>query len=199
MAEGNYFSLDDILATQEKIPCKLVMPIYRLGYLDPSSEGDNIPVDTKIELPYWMARALCSRKRHIVSVEMPKQYREGYREILSADASVVDLHKLGPFFYSFGSQLLNFEHPEGSDIAKCLLKTFQSRFRKIMDSSQNALNEDNSQLTERLDETEKVLFCAGQKGLNDFLRWEKRETEKLVTSAMVQNHRKRKRAIMERS
>ncbi len=93
-----------------------------VGYLDPSSEGDDLQVGMKMELPYWMARSLCSRKRHIVSVEMPKQYRESYREILSADASVVDLHKLGPYFYSYGSQLLNFEHPEGTDIAKSLLK-----------------------------------------------------------------------------
>ena len=62
-----------------------------------------------MELPYWMARALCSRKRHIISVEMPRQYREGYREILTADANVVDLHKLGPYYYSYGSQLLKFE------------------------------------------------------------------------------------------
>lgn len=69
-----------------------------------------------------MARALCSRKRHIISVELPKQYKEGYREILSADPNVVDLHKLGPYFYNYGNQLLRFELPETPDVAKSLLQ-----------------------------------------------------------------------------
>ena len=30
-AADSYFSLDDILATNEKIPCKVELPIYRLG------------------------------------------------------------------------------------------------------------------------------------------------------------------------
>ena len=66
-----------------------------------------------------------------------------------------------------------------------------------MDSSQNSYNEDTSKLTQKLDESERLLFKAGQLGLNDFMRWETRETEKLSTSEMVRNHRKRKRAALE--
>ena len=57
-----------------------------------------------------------------VSTEVPNQYREGYREILTADANVVDLHKLGPYYYAFGTQLLQFDHPDAPDIAKSLLQ-----------------------------------------------------------------------------
>ncbi|KAJ8302413.1 hypothetical protein KUTeg_018809 [Tegillarca granosa] len=155
----NYFSISDILATQERIPCKIELPIHRLGYLDTSSESEDLLPGTKMEMPYWMAKALCSRKRHIVSVEQPKQYRESYREILNADATA-----------------------------------YQARLRKIMDLSQNCYNEDTSKLTEKLDEVERYLFKSGQKGLNDFQRWETRQIEKLTTSDMVRNHRKRKRA-----
>ena len=68
-----------------------------------------------------------------------------------------------------------------------------------MDSSQNAFNEDTTRHTEKFDETEKVLFKAGQVGLNDFQNWETRKTEKLTTSEMVRNHRKRKRALLDHS
>lgn len=95
-----------------------------LGYLDSSSTSDDLQPGTKLDLSFWMARALCSRKRHIVSVEMPRPYREGYREILTADANVVDLHKLGPYYYSYGSQLLKFELPETADVAKSLIKVY---------------------------------------------------------------------------
>lgn len=76
-------------------------------------------------------------------------------------------------------------------------QTFQGRFRKIMDSAQNALNQDTTKLTEKLDESEKKLFVAGQLGLHDFERWETRQTEKLQTSSMVLKHRKRKRALVD--
>ncbi|XP_011438477.2 DNA replication complex GINS protein PSF3-like [Crassostrea angulata] len=194
---SNYFDINDILSTQQRLPCKVEMPIYRLGYLDSSSESEHLQPGTKLELPFWMARALCSRKRHIVSVDLPKQYKEGYREIFSADPTMVDLHKLGPYFYNYGSQLLQFELPETPDVAKSLLQTFQGRLRKIMDSSQNCFNEDTSKLVEKLDESERILFKEGQQALNDFQCWETRKTEKLKTSEMVKNHRKRKRVVLE--
>lgn len=49
-------------------------------------------------------------------------FRESYREILTADATVVDLHKLGPYFFSFGTHLLKYELPESPDVAKILVK-----------------------------------------------------------------------------
>ena len=76
-------------------------------------------------------------------------------------------------------------------------QAFQDRFRKTMDSSQNAYNQDTTVLTQKLDETERLVFVSGQQALNDFQRWETRQTEKLTTSDMVVNHRKRKRVQME--
>ncbi len=75
-----------------------------------------------MDLPLWLARTMCTRRKRMVSVELPKQYKESYREIFSADASVVDLHKLGPYYYSFGSQLLTFDYPDSLDIAKSMLQ-----------------------------------------------------------------------------
>lgn len=49
-------------------------------------------------------------------------FRSGYREVLEADSSVVDLHKLGPFYYAFGLKLMNFELPELNNVATSLLQ-----------------------------------------------------------------------------
>ncbi|XP_070574848.1 DNA replication complex GINS protein PSF3-like [Ptychodera flava] len=193
----NYFNIDDILATQEKIPCKVEQSILRLGFLDSSSDTRDIQPGTKLDLPFWLASSLCTRRRRIVSVDMPKCYKDGSREILKADANVVDLHKTGPYYYAFGTKLLHFDNPEVRDIAESLLQTFISRFRKIMDSAQNAYNEDTTHLTSKLDESERSVFKAGQQGLNDFQRWQKGQTMKITTSEMVANYRKRKRAAME--
>jgi hypothetical protein len=66
-----------------------------------------------------------------------------------------------------------------------------------MDASQNAVDVDSVVLMESLDETEREVFAAGQQGLNDFLKWETRQSERLVASEMVTNLKKRKRAQME--
>ena len=143
----DYFSVDDILASQLKVPCCLELPVYRLGFLNPNSSEEHLETGTKLELPYWLARVLCSRRRQIVSVELPKQYREAQRHILRADANVVDLYKLGPYYYSLGAKLLYFEHPERVQLSKSLLEVFLNRFRKIMDFSQNAFRQDTTPLT----------------------------------------------------
>uniref|UniRef100_A0A8C3UWK4 DNA replication complex GINS protein PSF3 n=1 Tax=Catharus ustulatus TaxID=91951 RepID=A0A8C3UWK4_CATUS len=72
--------------------------------------------------------------------------------------------------------------------------TFIARFRRIMDSSQNAYNEDTSALVARLDELERALFQVGQKGLNDFQCWEKGQASQITASSLVQNYGKRKLA-----
>lgn len=66
------------------------------------------------------------------------------------------------------------------------------RFRRTMDCSQNAYNEDTSVLLERLDSLEKSLFGSGQSGLNGFQSWEKGQASQLTASTLVLNYRKRK-------
>ena len=49
-----YFSLQDILATQERVPCHVEKDLKDIGFLDPGSENVDLPKGTKLELPYWM-------------------------------------------------------------------------------------------------------------------------------------------------
>uniref|UniRef100_A0A8C1HT37 DNA replication complex GINS protein PSF3 n=1 Tax=Cyprinus carpio carpio TaxID=630221 RepID=A0A8C1HT37_CYPCA len=152
----------------------------------PGSQG------TKMEMPLWLAKGLYERKRRVLSMELPKVYREGWRTVFGADPTVVDLHKMGPYYYGLGSQLLHFDSPENPEIANTILQTFIGRFRRTMDSSQNAYNEDTSALVERLDCLERSLFKAGQSGLNSFQLWEKGRSSHLTASSLVINYRKRK-------
>ncbi|XP_040185212.1 DNA replication complex GINS protein PSF3 [Rana temporaria] len=190
--EENFLSLEDVLMSQEKLPCRLESGLARLGFLDKGGDTENIPEGSKMELPLWLVKGLYDNKRRIISVELPKIYREGWRTVFSADANVVDLHKMAPHYYSFGSQLLNFDSPENTEIAQTLLQTFIGRFRRIMDSSQNAYNEDTSGLVARLDELERLLFRAGQGGLNAFQNWERGQASQIRASSLVQSYKKRK-------
>ncbi|GIY88987.1 DNA replication complex GINS protein PSF3 [Caerostris darwini] len=196
-AEEEYFSIDDILATNERIPCKFEVGVHKLGFLDPSNGNSDLARGTKLEIPLWMAQAL--RSRRIISMDIPRVYREAYREILNADASVVDLHKMGPYFYHFGLYLLRFAHQDSEDISRILYHTFRHRFRKLMDTSQNSIEEDATALTANLDRTEIALFNLGHKSLLDLKNWQHRRSQKILTTDLVMNLKKRKRTLMDDS
>lgn len=190
---GSYFSIGDILASQQKVPVKFEVPVYRLGFLNPSADEEHLKTGLKMELPFWLAKVLGSKARQIVNAELPKQYKINQREILSADAKVVDLYKMGPYFYSMGVNILYFEHLETREVSKSLLETFLNRFRHIMDNSQNADNADTYTLTSKLDELERVLFTLGQKATRQLEQWERGNSHKITSTLVLHNTRKRRR------
>lgn len=75
-----------------------------------------------MELPLWLSKGLYERKRRVLSVELPKVYKEGWRTVFNADPNVVNLHKMGPYYYGLGSQMLHFDSPENPEIAQTLLQ-----------------------------------------------------------------------------
>ncbi|XP_025055590.1 DNA replication complex GINS protein PSF3 isoform X2 [Alligator sinensis] len=124
--EENFLSLDDILMSQEKLPSRAEAALPRLaavlGKGAGAGQGNCLPEGSKLEIPLWLAKGLYDHKRRILSVELPKTYKEGWRTVFSADANVVDLHKMGPYYYGFGFQLLNFDNPENPEIAQTILQ-----------------------------------------------------------------------------
>ena len=190
-----YYDLDDIMCMQEKVPVEFEVPCYRLGFLDISSTEEHIKQGTKMEIPCWLAFELC-RRRHIASVELPKIYNESYREIYKADALVLDLHKLGPFFYRFGMKLLHFQHDDSGLVARSILQVFVQRFRCIMDSAHNSSHQDVF-LKQKLDALEVALFEKGQCTANDHSNWKQGCIGKLTVSKTVSLQKKRKRTSEE--
>lgn len=62
----NYFSLEDIIVTQERVPCTVESHLVGMGNLDPSSIDDDLEVGKKVEFPLWYAMNFdVSRARHL--------------------------------------------------------------------------------------------------------------------------------------
>lgn len=68
----------------------------------------------------WLAEHLSAGRHPIIAVDLPRIYKEGYREILKADACAVDLYKLGLYFYEHGSYVKQFD--ARGDVSKVLLE-----------------------------------------------------------------------------
>ena len=111
----NYFSIEDILATQERVPVEVETDLKNLGFLDQGADNMDLARGTKLELPYWCVEGLnkSDQSRSYLMVDIPKTFKEMFREIMSADPLVVDLHKMGPYYYEFGRHLIKLSQTEG--------------------------------------------------------------------------------------
>ena len=170
--------------------------IFNSGYLDSSSNEADLKTGTKLDLPVWLVKSVYNEKFKFVSIEIPKVYKHVYHEILQADPNVVDLRKLGPYYFDFGVLLVQFEHVISQDIAKLLLWVFKNRFRRTMELSNQTDHRDLVKAIGKLDVTEMDIYKAGQHDALQFIKWQRREFCKLLPSVIVTaNKNKRKRRI----
>lgn len=88
------------------------------GFLDQSTPDKDLQQGHKIDLPIWIVRPFSET----LLPDTPKVYRASYRQILSADPNVVDLHKLGPYFYAFGQKILQLNLLDIDEIGTSLMK-----------------------------------------------------------------------------
>lgn len=162
-----------------------------------------------MELPLWLALELAKGHKPIVRVELPKIFKETYREILKADASSVDLHKFSLNFYELGAYVKKFDR--GNDVHDILLhvklvkllkfqlfffsKCFRNRFRNLLDLTENSLPD--PLVLNKLDRLELRLFREGQTAKKKLTTWMNESGVPLEAGNMVVNHKKRKRIEME--
>ncbi|XP_032519864.2 DNA replication complex GINS protein PSF3 [Danaus plexippus] len=189
---ANYLSITDILVTNEKVPCKFLHDLPKMGFMDPSATEDDLKAGTNVEIPIWLAESLHARRPPLVSVELPKIYKETYREILNADACTVDMHKLGQYFYELGCYIAKYDIK--GEVATTLMDTFKQRFRMILSAS---VSTDSITALQPLSTSERDRTAGAVVTEKALSGWLKRGDCPLTTATMVANHRKRKRAEME--
>lgn len=69
----------------------------RLGFLDPSSDEENLKKSTKLELPLWLAKHLYNM--YCVDIQLPEAFSSYSVNVMRADSSIVDLKRLQPNYY----------------------------------------------------------------------------------------------------
>lgn len=195
---SDYLSCEDISAQSQKLTCLFMKDVSGIGFIDPTGETEDIPCGTKLELPLWLAKVLYNR--HLIELEIPKGYSETFREILQADAKVVDLHKLGPDYYKFGQHILSLRLKDSDEIAKSLVSTFHQRFHPMLDHAMSVAADtqiERLKFQSTLDNMELELLLSGQKAAQSLREWESRTCEKVVANDMVSTLNKKKKAVVD--
>lgn len=172
MALGsNYYDLDELLAEEERFPLNFMQDSKGLGFLDSTVQSADLPKDSKVELPIWLALPLA--EHFFGTVDAPKCFAHRFRTYLLADPVVINLRERSPFYYESGLHLASLVR-DGKALVDALVKSLALRYADILDKSQNSRNEDLSNTTSGFTELERKLFIAGHKGADDMYRFKRR-------------------------
>ncbi|XP_053684422.1 DNA replication complex GINS protein PSF3 [Sabethes cyaneus] len=189
----NYYSIDDIMVTQERIPCRVLQNVYGLGFLDSSEKTEHLEANQQLELPLWYLLQQDERNPNFQLI-VPEIFTAAYKEIYKADATYVELGKLNKFYYELGMYLCKFE--SGDDLAGMLLDTAQERIKAIKDMCNN-VNSENLMDNKNLEYIERILYESGSKNLKMFSDWLQEKSVNIKSTQLVTNHHKRKRDAIE--
>ncbi|THH03588.1 hypothetical protein EW145_g6162 [Phellinidium pouzarii] len=181
--DNDYYSIDAILAENQKIQCTFKIDIPDLGYLDGGADRD-IKALSKLQLPFWLAPMLLYSD--YADCNVPQPFNQRVRNALIAEARSVKLSGLvgsGGLWYAFGRMIMglvdDYQAKEMSDLLK---ETFKRRLVDVMDQAQHfgALGASSGGaghgqvgegFREGLDGTERELFALAQESSKLVKQW----------------------------
>ncbi|KAA1466277.1 GINS complex, Psf3 component [Dentipellis sp. KUC8613] len=180
--EEDYYSIEAILAENQKIQCTFKQDIPNLGHLDGGNERD-IKAGSKIQLPLWMTYILIYSD--FVDFTIPPPFTARVRNALNAEAKSVQLSGLvgaGGLWYGFGKSLMKLlDDAPANEMSDILTKTFKNRLVEVIDQAQHfaalgpaggGQSGDVSQsFREGLDGTERELFALAQESTKRTKQW----------------------------
>eukprot|EP00043_Microstomoeca_roanoka_P003934 m.46632 g.46632 ORF g.46632 m.46632 type:complete len:200 (-) comp12261_c0_seq1:129-728(-) len=174
----SYFDIDDILMQEEKLPCVSSIDIIKMGGFDSSSDTPYLKKGAKVEIPLWLIKNYREKNgEDVFEVNPPKFLNANHSEMLKADASVINLQAWCPHFFTFA--ITYFSLFPDNNAVETVIKAFSERYRVILDVSQNAIQDDTSEKTRRLDHLERRLFAAGLQDDKAQQLWLRREAHRI--------------------
>lgn len=189
----NYYSIPDILVTQEKIPCIADTLLHGMGTLDSTFDSPNVAAGEKLELPLWYAVQINAPRSRILKFQVPDIYKSRLKEICEADALAVDLGRMNKFFYTFGQYIVPYDR--SGTVAPMLYETCRARCRSLIDLSKDSSKQLKN--AQKFDFIESELYSIGCQTNEAFTKWLKGRAMLLHTPFMVSNHQKRRRTQLD--
>ncbi|XP_055677881.1 DNA replication complex GINS protein PSF3 [Lutzomyia longipalpis] len=208
----NYYSLMDILATEEKVPyekTQVLTNLERRTHVTLTSENGDLsmaPFDVSLsgsasaeetpveqtegehELPFWMLNDAEDLHNYYVKIKVPELYRSLNKSICEAGANSVDLGRLCKYFYEFGLHVSKFD--DHNIIENMLLNTLRQRLSHIIDLCN--CPDMKSKRDNHFDCSEEKLYNVGCETFSAYHNWLTKEV-----AATRSRNTKRKRSAME--
>ncbi|KXN87860.1 DNA replication complex GINS protein PSF3 [Leucoagaricus sp. SymC.cos] len=196
---SDYFSVDAILAENQKIQCAFKQKVPEMGHLGGGTDRD--AHGAKIQIPVWLAYTVLYSQW--ADFNIPTPFNQRVRNALRAEACSVRLSNLvgaGSTWYGFGKTIIDLlDDEQAAELSRVLssvglfpshrsptkscLQTFRSRLPEIIDQAHHFATlssasgsghkaNDSAQLfREGLDVTEREIFALAQESVKRMKRW----------------------------
>ncbi|KAF9481967.1 hypothetical protein BDN70DRAFT_829995 [Pholiota conissans] len=180
----DYFSIEAILAENQKIQCTFKHAIPGMGHLGGGTERD-IAMLSKIQIPMWLAYTVIYSDW--ADFNIPAAFGSKVRNALKAEACSVRLSGLvgaGGLWYGFGKTIMDILREEqANELSDMLTKAFRDRLVEVIDQAQHfaalghassggGLSGNSAQsFREGLDTTERDLFSLAQESAKRTKNW----------------------------
>ncbi|BFG02602.1 probable DNA replication complex GINS protein PSF3 [Drosophila madeirensis] len=184
----NYYSIEDIFVTQEKVECKVNTKLQRMGFLDAGAEGDDLEPGRTVNLPLWYIKELKVNNAYF-TVSVPDIYKNVHKAVCEAETTHIELGRLHPYFYEFGRYLTPYDR--NHVIGRIIFETMRQRVRHLLDISKNDGHMAKSEL--RLDNIEAKLHEAGVRTNTQYINWLQLTGNKILISELVEEHQKKRK------
>ncbi|RPD61986.1 GINS complex, Psf3 component [Lentinus tigrinus ALCF2SS1-7] len=136
--EDDYYSIESILAENQKIQCTFKTDVPDMGHLDGGKTGD-IKALSKVQLPLWMVYILIYSD--YADFTIPPPFAARVRNALNAEAKSVRLSALvgqGGLWYGFGRMIMRLLNDiPAAELSKVLTDTFHKRLPEVIDQAQH--------------------------------------------------------------
>eukprot|EP01100_Stratorugosa_tubuloviscum_P014095 TRINITY_DN7362_c2_g1_i1.p1 TRINITY_DN7362_c2_g1~~TRINITY_DN7362_c2_g1_i1.p1 ORF type:complete len:209 (-),score=87.97 TRINITY_DN7362_c2_g1_i1:115-741(-) len=199
----DYFDIDDFLSEEEKVPIKMKIKGYKLGYLEggtntiyinnnnnDNDDNDNIQMQidqddedikegTKVEVSLWIMKIFVERS--YADYERPKILGQKMESDLKADPNAVSLgvcqqyYQFGVKFGIISKDNLLIEH---------LSNIFSQRARLIIDRALNHLQTDSFTFLRRLSSIEQNLFIQCRQYAIAFQNWKTLNSQNISAASI---------------
>lgn len=204
MPHEDYFSIDDILATEPRVYATFRVRGHMLGHLDPlaatlppAAEKENAPPESpniqpastgaaapgrdlrlgrRVALPFWLVRALAARGH--VDVATPRCYGARVRNDLLADAVNVNLAAKCASYYALGLRVA--ELTGDRVLVAMLSRALAERAWPAVDAAAyGSATGKGAAAMARLECWERELFFATHGGAVALARWKERTGDRI--------------------
>ncbi|KAG8836229.1 DNA replication protein [Serendipita sp. 399] len=119
--DDEYYSLDAILAENQKIECTFNIDVPGLGYLDNGTDED-LKALTKLQLPYWLAPTMLYATW--AGFNMPRPFNGVVQKAVIAEPRSVRIGALvgeNGRWYTFGKMIVDLlSDPQAKELADIL-------------------------------------------------------------------------------
>ncbi|CAE6426719.1 unnamed protein product [Rhizoctonia solani] len=180
--DGDYFSIDSVIADHQKLPCQFKIDVPDMGFLDGGHEKD-IKAMNEVALPFWLIRALLSGEW--IDFDIPTPYGQRVQRALKADTRNVKLAGLvggTGLWYLFGRAIAEMlEDDQRAALSKMLLDAFDARLGDIYDQAvyfgagsgtRGGQGSDASEeFRQGLEGTERQIFLIAQESTKKMREW----------------------------